>query len=112
MPLRHWNHVGGRANGILSEFPIAALSEIEVFFRNEAFIAKYPSWDWPRSADESGLSFFQFPPIVSWMLPASILPSLIEINILTPLGHGPHDNFQERSFGHVLWAKIIDALEE
>ena len=104
--------MGGRANGILSEFPIAALSEIKVFSRNQAFIAKYPTWDWPRSVDESGFDFFEFPPIVSWMLPASILPSLIEINILTPLGHKPPNNFQERYFGHMLWAKIIDALEE
>ena len=94
MPLRHWDHVGGRANGILSELPIAALSEIEVFSRNEAFIAKYPTRDWPRSVDESGFDFFQFPPIVSWMLPASILPSLIEIDILAPLGHRPPNNFQ------------------
>ena len=104
--------VGGRENGIFSEFPIAALPKIEVPSQDRAFIAKYSTWDWPRSVDESGFDFFEFPPIVSWVLPAPILPSLIEINILAPLGHWPHDNFQERSFGHVLWAKIIDALEE
>ena len=112
MPLRHWDHVGGGANGILSEFPITVLPEVEVLSRDQAFISKYPTWDWPRSVDESGFDFFEFPPIVSWVLPAPILPSLIEINILAPLGHGPRDNFQERSFGHVLWAKIINALEE
>ena len=95
MTLRHWDCVGVGAYSILSEFPVAVLSEVEVLSRDQAFVSGHPTRYLPRSVDKSRFDVFEFPPIVSWVLPVPILAPLVEINVLTSLGHLSHDNFQE-----------------